>query len=504
MAKLTPGAWPRARWSPRWRGVALGLGVVLAWEVFCRVFPAPDPRVPAGVPAQETITLEGDPWLLWQLRPGDRVEHGKPVHVNPSGFRDRDDGAAASGLRVMTVGDSSVYGFGVGDDEVYSSVIEKTLTPQLPGIHVMNGATPGWSTFQTLNMLDMRGWSFAPDLLIIGNLWSDNNFDDFVDADLLTSYAGFRQTPEYRARVLFSRSALFRWLDYQIRVEPRRAAVKKIGWTLGGEGPRSGKRRVAINDYADNLDTLCARMRERNGGVIFVMLPNREDVYPVSPDPAWGPYRRVMQQAAERNGVPLVDLPTVFHDSGRSEDALFLDQMHPTAAGHTLIASAVVEALLGAGWPEHRLVPIQPAPHAVYVDRFENRVVNSPSDSPSDNAGSLAATQGDPAAMSGVAPQPPPVQQNGALAVDVSVPDYAVGDLLLQVLTEDGAVLTAATLPAPGVARLGAVHTARVRLRLTLDVGRDGAGASDEVRELGPLNIGAGGEIPAVFSANGP
>ena len=79
-----------------------------------------------------------------------------------------------------------------------------------------------------------------------------------------------------------------------------------------------------------------------------------------------------------------------------------------------------------------------------------------------------------------------------------------MGDLLLQVLTEDGAVLTAATLPAPGVARLGAVHTARVRLRLTLDVGRDGAGASDEVRELGPLNIGAGGEIPAVFSANGP
>jgi lysophospholipase L1-like esterase len=498
VAAVSPELKPRIRWSRRWSALVLGVGVLVAWEAICRIFPAPDPRVPAGVPAQETITLEGDPWLLWQLRPGDRVEHGKPVHVNPNGFRDRDDGAAASGLRVMTVGDSSVYGFGVGDDEVFSSVIEKIYAPELPGIHVINGATPGWSTFQTLNMLDMRGWALAPDLLIIGNLWSDNNFDDFVDAELLTSYAGFRQTSEYRARVVFSHSALFRWLDYQIRVEPRRAAVKKIGWTLGGDGPRSGRRRVAINDYADNLDTLCARMRERNGGVIFVMLANREDVNPVSPDPAWGPYRRVMQQAAERNSVPLVELPTVFRAWGRSEDALFMDQMHPTAAGHTLIASTVAGALKTAGWPQQRLVPVQPEPHPVYADRFENRAGNVNRDS-----AAAMGPRGEPAAMPGTAPQPPPVQQNGAFAVDVSVPDYATGDLLLEVLTEDGAVLTTATLPVPGVARLGAVHTARVRLRLTLDVGRDGAGASDEVRELGPLNIGAGGEIPAVFSANG-
>lgn len=483
----------------RGAALALGLGVLVVWELACRVFPPPDPRQPNGHPAAGTITLEGDPWLLWQLRPGDREEHGKPVHVNAAGFRDGDERTPAEGPRVLTVGDSSVYGFGVRDDEVFSSLLEHELADAAPGVEVINGATPGWSTFQTLNMLDMRGWALRPDLLIVGNLWSDNNFDDFVDRELLASYAGFRQTADYRARVLLSRSALFRWLDYELRVAPQGREAARVGWTMGGDNPKSGRRRVAINDYADNLDTLCARMRERGGGVLFLLLANREDVNPRSADPAWGPYRQVMREAAERNGVPLVDVPAVMRASGRSEDALFLDQMHPTADGHAQIAHAVQGALRGAGWPAARLVPRVPAPHPRYVDRFENRGVDAHAGAAAPAASPASAAASPEAGLAAASPGVP-----GGLSIDVGVPDYARGDLLLAVLGVDGTPLATATLPGPGVARLGAVHAARVRLRLTLDVDRDGATTGDAARELGPLDIGAGGVIPAVFSAAAP
>lgn len=484
----------------------LGVAVLLVWELAARAFPPPDPRAPAGRPAAGTITLEGDPWLLWQLRPGDREEHGKPVHVDAAGFRDRHDGPVAH-PRILTVGDSSVYGFGVSDDEVFSARLERTLAARVPGAQVINGATPGWSTFQTLNMLDMRGWALEPDLLVIGNLWSDNNFDDFVDRELLASYAGFRQTPDYRLRVWASRSALFRWLDYGLRVAPRGREAARVGWSMGGDGPRSGRRRVAINDYADNLDTLCARMRERGGGVVFLLLANREDVNPRSADPAWGPYRQVMREAAERNGVPLVDIPEVMRASGRSEDTLFLDQMHPTADGHARMAAAVDAALTAAGWPDQRLIPRVPAPHPRYTDRFEDHGIDqhgaqgaAPAGSPAAGEAAGVPAPGDPAGASG-----PDVGLGATtgLTVDVDVPDYTRGDLLLAVLGVDGTPLATATLPGPGVARVGAVHTSRVRLRLTIDVDRDGATAGDAVRELGPLDIGGGGVVPARFSVDG-
>ena len=356
-------------------GLALGLVIVAVLEGLCRLAPAPDPRVPDGKAAQGTITLEGNPWLLWQLRPGDRTEHGKPVHVNALGLR-HGDIEPSTGPRILALGDSSVYGFGVGDDEVFTARIEQDLAARVPGISVVNGATPGWSTYQSLNMLDMRGWALAPDLLVIGNLWSDNNFDDFVDKELLASYAGFAQSPGYRARRVLEHSSLFAWLDWELRVKPLGDRAAKVGWTMGGDGPKSGKRRVAINDYADNLDTLCDRIRERGGGVVFVTLANREDVNPQSNDPAWGPYRQVMKDAATRHGVPLVEMPPVVRAAGHAADALFMDQMHPTALGHRFLAEAVEAALADAGWPGNRLVPAEVGAHERYVDRFEGRGVD--------------------------------------------------------------------------------------------------------------------------------
>ncbi len=446
----------------RWLALAVGCAVVLGWEVLFRVFPPPDPRVPAGTPAAETITLEGDAWLLWQLRPGDRVEHGQPVHVNALGFRDRDRGPR-NGHRIMTLGDSSVYGFGVGDDEVFSSLMQKEIS-----VDVVDGATPGWSTFQTLNMLDMRGWSLDPDLLVIGNLWSDNNFDDFVDRELLASYAGFAQSPAYRARVLLSHSALFRWLDWQIRVGPAQAHARTVGWTMGGEGPKSGKRRVAINDYADNLDTLCARAKEHGAGVIFLLLANREDVHPLSPDPAWGPYRKVMQDAAARHGVPIVDFPAIVAASGRGEDALFLDQMHPTVLGHRLLADAVESALNTENWPANALIPSSASPHEIYVDPFEGH---------------------------GKDPSAP------THSARVTAPGANTdSDLILVVEDPNGAPLQSIRLPSGSGSTVSLDITVKDAIfRLVFDRDHNGQTPNDEVRSIGPIHVGVG-EIPLVFA----
>lgn len=337
----------------------------LIGEGLARAWPPPDPRAPAkGDPGE--ILLHGNPWLLWELQPGDREEKGRAVHVNTLGFRDQARGEKTR-PRVLAVGDSSVYGFGVRDDEVFTSLLERRFDADF-----INGAVPGYSTYQALNLLDMRGFALDPDVILVGNLWSDNNFDSFTDKDLLATYAGWQASTSGLVRPLLARSALFRWLDWTVRVAPRGAAARAVGWQVGGLDPRTGYRRVAVNDYAANLDAFCERMEGRGGGVIFLLLANTEDIDHLSAAPAWEVYRQAMRETAERHDAPLVDIPAAFQTSGRSADALFLDAMHPTAVGHDLIADAVAQALTDRGWPE-RPLRVQTATDArpTYSDGFE-------------------------------------------------------------------------------------------------------------------------------------
>ncbi len=368
--------------SPRGGGRVLrrvGLGLALAGvallggELLARAAVVPDATAPLGEAVEGSVLLTGDPWLLWGLRPGDHEELGVPVHVNALGMRDGDRGPKA-GPRALALGDSSVYGFGVRDPEVFTALLEEAT-----GAEFVNAAVPGYSTFQALNLLDMRGWSLSPDLLVVGTLWSDNNFDSFTDRDLLASYAGWQASPGRAARLALERSSLFRWLDWTVRVAPQGARARKVGWQVGGDDPRTGRRRVDIASYAANLEALCARMYARGGGVVFLVLPNREDVEPLSHDPAWAPYRQAMREAAARWGAAIAEAPPAFRASGRSADALFLDQMHPTPLGHRILADVVGDALAARGWPAQPLTLTEPdAPLRVPPDPFEGKGLDEP------------------------------------------------------------------------------------------------------------------------------
>lgn len=468
-------------------GLAVGVGVLLLAEGASRAFPAPDGRSPWANEVGDVtgdILLDGNPWLLWELRVGAREEQGVMVHINHAGFRDRERGPKTR-PRAMALGDSSVYGFGVEDERVFTSVLETKLDADF-----INAAVPGYSTFQSLNLLDMRGMAFEPDLLIVANLWSDNNFDSFVDKELLASYAGWSGAGVYGVRAWLEHSQLFRWLDWTLRVAPQGEAARKVGWQLGDVDPRGGRRRVAINDYAANLDALCERMRARGGGVLFVQLANREDLRPRAGQPAWAPYREVMANTAARWGAPLVLIPEAFRASGLSRDRLFLDQMHPTAEGHAIMAEAIAAELERRNWPASPLRLGEPTgPRPTWQDPFER--ADGPMDEPvpSVNAASVA------------------------VEVDVVVPQWRRGQVLVELANPGGpdrAALASATRDGPGRVRLTMPALPEsVRVRVTLDEAGDGPTPGDRFAWVGPLMLDLDAPTTvdlsaATFTAGGP
>ncbi len=308
------------------------------------------------------IVMKGSPWFLWELRPGVHVEHGVQVTVNALGMRGGEVGARTA-PRLLALGDSTAYGYGVADDAVFTAMLAASVPAE-----ILNAAVPGYSTYQSMNTLDARGLALDPDLLLIGNLWSDNHFGSFVDRELLATYAGWQATRLQRIRSHLDRSALFRWADWLVRVRGQAAHARKVGWTMGREGVPTGLRRVALNDYAENLDSMARRLHERGGAVAFLLPANRDDLLRRTPNPAWTPYREVMRDTASRWGAPLVDVPAAFAATELSAEELFLDDMHPTARGHAVMAAAVVAAL--AGWPTVAIRLKEPSPKPIFSDTF--------------------------------------------------------------------------------------------------------------------------------------
>ena len=443
------------------------LVALAALEGASRAAPVPSMvTVPAPSDGGDTV-MNGNPWLLWELIPGAHLERGGHVTVNGLGLRDRDRGPK-SRPRALAVGDSSVYGFGNDDDEVFTALLEGRFPADF-----VNAAVPGYSTFQVINQLRGRTLALEPDLLLVATLWSDNNFDSFSDRELLASYAGWTASPVARLRALLDHSALFRRLDWHLRVSPSATQARTVGWQVGGDAARSGNRRVALGDYAQNLDTLCEMMSSRQGGVVYVLLANREDVRALGHDPAWGPYRDAMREAARRCRAPLVDLPAAFAATGKSADALFLDLMHPTPLGHQVMADAVEATLRSLDWPATPLLAVpSDDPLPPLAARFEGKgtIVEAASHRSASLELDLRAGA-------------------GPWVVDVRDPSTGVS------LGSDSAA-------GPGTLRLSlSARPERVLVGVTHDPAGDGPTEGDVRVDFGPIDVPATGalvvEVPA-------
>ncbi len=343
------------------RLLAFGFGLLLLLlvEGFLHVLPAPDgSRLAAPEDTEagfQPIMLRGNPYLLWELLPGERtMGEGQRVVVNSQGFRGPERGEKTR-PRALALGDSSVYGAGVDQDQVFTAELEK----QLPADFV-NGAVPGYSTTQALNVLHTKALAYDPDLLIVATLWSDNNFDRFVDREVMATYAAWERSSAGTVYRALSWSRIYGWLSLTLDFAAHGVSARTVGW-IRLDDPEAGKRRrVPIDDYAANLAGFCSTMAERGGGVVFVVLPNREDLKPTVDDPPWDPYRQVMRDTAAACKAPLVELPEAFQRSGGGLGSLFIDEMHPTAEGHRLMARTIADALKRVGWPQSPLLVTDP------------------------------------------------------------------------------------------------------------------------------------------------
>jgi hypothetical protein len=112
----------------------------------------------------------------WKNIPGWQASTiNQPLSINSKGLRDREYPyqKAAGTKRILVLGDSYTWGYGVANKEIYTEVLEEALQDKYPHYEVLNAGVSGWGTDQQYLFLITEGLKYSPDLVIVGHFIND-------------------------------------------------------------------------------------------------------------------------------------------------------------------------------------------------------------------------------------------------------------------------------------------------------------------------------------------
>lgn len=175
------GTLPR-RALPLSIGCALALAAV---ELAARVKLGPRFVFGAHVGAPQAICGEFDEHFGWRNRPATSVRIAADgfeyrVTLNERGERGplRPHAKPPGVRRVVVLGDSTAWGWGVDDEAMWTRLVERELGP---AVELVNLAVPGYGTDQELWALERAGLAYQPDLVLLAFVHNDTLSNRFKE-----------------------------------------------------------------------------------------------------------------------------------------------------------------------------------------------------------------------------------------------------------------------------------------------------------------------------------
>ena len=219
--------------------------------------------------------LEQDPQIFWKQKDNlDMDFFGGWVNTDDYGMRlnNGDEERRPGDYRVLVLGASPSFGWGVQNDETYSAILERELDKQFaPEICVVNGCGVGYSSFQGLQLLKRHIARIKPHLVTVSFVIND------VD-----NYRFFRNNGEEDKAVKPLKGVTAAALNLMDRFAFYRG-MKKMAAAFASKAKQAdnavdysvfpGENRVSIEDYRANLLEFIQVCRRHNARLIFIKMP---------------------------------------------------------------------------------------------------------------------------------------------------------------------------------------------------------------------------------------
>ncbi len=231
--------------------------------------------------------------------------------------------------RIMTMGCSTTFGWGVGDDESYPARLEARLQEEgYPNVEVINAGQPGYTSFQGRWLWETVAYRYQPDIVLLG----------FVVQDARKAqYSDLSQALQTGSAEFFKRNLLYKWRLYLLLKSARDRDVIRTK-----ERPDDGDEgvyRVSRQQYLDNLRALRAAIEATGARVVHFGYPLERRGYTKD-------HRNILRAEAADKGLPHFDPSDQIEEASRQEELYFpRDRGHANAAGNDMIARLMVEFL---------------------------------------------------------------------------------------------------------------------------------------------------------------
>ena len=282
--------------------------------------------------------------LFWRMRPNRTVTSsffiGRTYHMNELGLHNPTITPKADRTRIVAMGNSCTFGWGVATENGYVRRLEDLLGPQYQAI---NAGVPGYTSLQGKRFYQSDIRALMPDIVTI--LYSFNDHwaaaKEIADKDqrmpspwLLDIQNGLGELHTYRLLKKLLLSAVEPSMD---SLFDRRSPVYRVG----------------PEDFRENLHELC-RMITADGARPILLtspIPDLATYFPPGHKSNLHAfhegYNEIIRAVAAEGGYGLVDLARGFEGRPGLFDDPQVDPTHFNDYGHRLVAEMIAAYLTG-------------------------------------------------------------------------------------------------------------------------------------------------------------
>jgi lysophospholipase L1-like esterase len=296
---------------------------------------------------QKTI-FEGDPLLLWRLKPnlknvvwdytvlstnGEGVRADYPTRAKPPGA-----------FRIVCLGDSVTFGYRVPTvwperpteyDPTwlpFPMLIENELRAANANrpIEVFPMAVPGYTSHQGLAWLTRDIDELQPDVVIVSFGWNDASMSDNPDREAI-------RTDWYPVTV--------RWL-----IDHSQALAHATSWLRNRNSPttksqRRPQPRVSEDEYVANIKSIVQMAQSHQAKVIVIGAPYRDSATNPAEAARMMKYRSHLRAVMGQSNVPYLEVLELTEAASSVNEGFFGELIHPNHMGHRLLASELLKLM---------------------------------------------------------------------------------------------------------------------------------------------------------------
>jgi lysophospholipase L1-like esterase len=265
-----------------------------------------------------------------------------PVATNSWGLRGAEASTDTLTRRVLILGDSYTFGWGVDDEAGFVRLLETALrreTPETP-VECINGGLPGYSIYQQIRMLDYvrqrtRIHAVVATISLANDPIDEQRIRRFAP-DHLADFSYDLRDPASRTARLIGASHLLSLVDER---------TTNLQFSLINT---NGECRDLASESLIRLVTVC---RKANLPLVWVIVPRAQEIR------SGGFLRRVLNRATDQlrrhflelaadQEVPILDLKPALMEVQAVEDAYLPRDAHWNEAGHRAVAAGILPLLV--------------------------------------------------------------------------------------------------------------------------------------------------------------